>query len=143
MIACVLALGLTVTAVWAADLSGIKCPVSNKPVNADATADYRGGQVYFCCTNCPKGFAKNTAKFASKANLQLALTGQAAQKGCPISGKKLNDDTALDVAGVSVKFCCNNCRGKVAGAEGDAQRDLVFSDKAFDKAFKVSAASEE
>ena len=83
--------------------------------------------------------AKQKEKFATKANLQLAQTGQAKQGKCPISGKGTKDATALDVAGVSVTFCCNNCRKKVDGAEGDDQLNLVFGDKAFDKAFSVGS----
>ena len=125
-----------------ADLSKVTCPVSGKAVNPDATVDYKGGEVYFCCENCPKAFAKDTAKFATKANHQLIMTGQAAQAKCPISGKKTKDTSALDVAGVSVVFCCDSCKGKVDKAEGDAQLDLVFGDKAFGKAFVVATAVE-
>ncbi len=127
------------SAAWALDVSGAKCPISGGPAKEEASADYRGGKLYFCCNKCPQAFAGNQAKFATKANLQLAATGQAQQGKCPISGKALNADTALDVGGVSVTFCCNGCRKKVNNAEGDQQLDLVFSDTAFDKAFTVGS----
>ena len=114
------------------------CPVSGKPALEDKTADYKGGKVYFCCGNCPGAFAKDTAKFATKANEQLIATGQAKQVKCPLSGGKLNPDAIVTVDGVKVGFCCNKCQGKVAEAKGDDQTALVFSDGAFAKGFEVT-----
>jgi YHS domain-containing protein len=116
------------------------CPLSNKAALQDKTADYKGGKVYFCCENCPKAFAKDPAKFATKANQQLIATGQTNQLKCPLSGGPLNPDASLEVAGAKVGFCCNNCKGKVAEAKGDAQAELVFSDAAFAKGFEVKKA---
>ncbi len=119
-------------------LNGAKCPVAGtKAAKEDKTADYRGAKVYFCCENCPKAFAKDTAKYATKANHQLVQTGQAKQEKCPLSGKDLNKDETTDVAGVKVTFCCGDCKGTVEKAEGDKKLELVFADKPFDKAFKV------
>ena len=81
-------------------------------------------------------FAKNTKKYSTKANHQLVATKQYEQKKCPLSGGDLNPETAIKVAGTDVCFCCNNCKGKVEAAEGDAQLAMVYSDKAFAKAFK-------
>ena len=82
-------------------------------------------------------------KFATKANAQLVSTKQYKQKGCPISGGKLNADTAIKVAGVKVAFCCNNCKGKVAGEKDEAkQLELVFAEKAFAKGFKKAKKEE-
>jgi YHS domain-containing protein len=117
------------------------CPVSGQPAKEDKTADYKGGKVYFCCENCPKAFAKDTAKFAVKANQQLAATGQATEIKCPLSGNKLNPEATVDVGGVKVAFCCNNCQGKVAAAKGDEQAALVFSDAAFTKGYEVKKAA--
>ena len=119
-------------------LTGLKCPISGKKVVAASATDYKGGQIYFCCKNCPKAFSKKTAKYAAKANSQLVATGQAKQKACPITGKKINPATKIKVNSVAVSFCCNGCKGKVKKAKGDAQINLVFGDKAFDKAFKVA-----
>jgi YHS domain-containing protein len=130
------------TTVYADDvkLDGILCPVSGKAVKAESSLDYKGGKVYFCCDKCPAAFEKDTAKFATKANLQLVATGQAKQVKCPIAGKDLNAATAIEVGGVKVAFCCNNCKGKVNKAEGDEQLNLVFSDEAFKKGFEVQKA---
>ncbi len=120
-------------------LAGVKCPVSGKAVKADTGVKYKDGEVYFCCMNCPKAFAANTAKFAAKANHQLAATGQYVEKVCPLTGRKLNDATAIDVSGVEVSFCCNGCKGKASKLAGAEQVDLIFADKAFDKGFVKAA----
>ena len=134
-------LGFALTTAYAADIKvdGVKCIVAPKnAVKADKTRDYKGGKVFFCCDNCPKKFDEDTKAFTTKANAQLVQTGQAKQAKCPISGEALNKDTEITVAGAKVQFCCNMCKGKVEKAEGDEKLDLVFSDKAFDKAgFKV------
>jgi YHS domain-containing protein len=134
-------LGFALTTAYAADvkLDGVKCIVAAKnAAKADKTRDYKGGKVFFCCDNCPKKFDEDTKAFASKANAQLVQTGQAKQAKCPLTGGDLNKETEITVAGAKVQFCCNMCKGKVEKAEGDAQLDLVFSDKAFEKAgFKV------
>jgi hypothetical protein len=116
------------------------CPISGKPALQDKTAAYKDGKVYFCCENCPKAFAGDTAKYATKANQQLVATGQTTQAKCPLSGGKLNPDAVVEVGGAKVGFCCNMCKGKVEAAKGDAQAELVFSDTAFAKAFEVKKA---
>jgi len=134
-------LGLLLTSVVVADvkLDGVKCIVNGKAdAKADKSADYKGGKVYFCCDNCPKAFAKDEKKYASKANAQLVSSGQATQHKCPLSGGDLNKDTEITVGGAKIQFCCNNCKGKVEKETGDKQLDLVFSDDAWKKAdFKV------
>ena len=141
----VLALTLSVAVLLAASINladeakefKATCPVSGKAAKEASAVDYKGGKVYFCCDNCPEAFKKDTAKFATKANHQLVTTGQAEQKKCPISGRALNKEQTLKVADVEVTFCCPNCKGKVAKAEGKEQLELVFSDKAFEKAYEV------
>lgn len=133
----VLGLLISGSAFAAKSLDKIVCPVSKKQVKEEHAVAYKGGKVYFCCPNCPKAFTKDTAKFSARANLQLVATGQAKQIACPLSGKKTKDSTAIKVAGAEVKFCCENCQGKVAKAKGDEQITLAFNDKAFEKAFKV------
>ncbi len=115
----------------------VKCPVSGKDVNPDATVDFGGGKVYFCCKNCPEAFKKDTAKFTTKANHQLAQTGQLVQKACPISGKDTKEGTEVTVNGVKVSFCCNNCQGKVAKMSADEQLETCFKDVT--KSFKTAA----
>lgn len=109
------------------DLEGVKCPVSGRAVVEDGTAEYLGKTVYFCCQNCPKAFTKSPEKFATKASHQLAQTGQIIQVACPISGRELNPETAIEVANVKVAFCCENCQAKTEKAEGEEQLKLVFA----------------
>lgn len=117
------------------------CPVAKtKAAKEDKTAEYRGAKVYFCCGGCPDAFKKDTAKYAVRANMQLVQTSQAKQEKCPLSGGDLNADTKIKVGDAEVAFCCNNCKGKVEKATGDDQLALVYSDKAFDKGFKVAKA---
>ena len=116
------------------------CPVSGKAAVKESSVDYKDAKVYFCCDGCPDAFKENTAKFAAKANAQLVQTGQATQEKCPISGAKLNPEKIVEVAGVKVQFCCDNCPKKVTELKGDAQIDKVFNDATFAKAFKVKKA---
>src|SRR4030067_460012 len=96
-----------------------------------------GGKVFFRCGGCKAAFEKEPEKFTTKANLQLVLTGQVVQKGCPLSGRKCNPETEISVSGATVAFCCNGCQGKVAKAEGEKQLELVFSADPFKKAFEI------
>jgi len=124
----------------AADKGGLKCPVSGQPATKDHAVAYKDGQVYFCCDNCPKKFAADTAKYATKANAQLVVSGQYKQVKCPLSGEAVNPKAHIKVAGVTVEFCCNDCKGKVKEAKKGEKIDLVFSDDAFKKGFeKVKA----
>jgi hypothetical protein len=134
---------LAAATVFAADeikLDGVKCFVNPK---ADAKAanavEHREGQVFFCCMNCPKAFAADKAKFAARANHQLVATEQAKQEKCPFSGEDIDANTKIAVNGASVAFCCDMCKAKAS--ESKEQIELIFNDKAFDKAgFKVTKA---
>jgi hypothetical protein len=119
-------------------LEGVKCIVNAKANAKAANArDYKDGKVYFCCMNCPKAFDKDAAKFSTKANHQLVATGQAKQEKCPFSGEAVNADTAITVEGAKIAFCCEMCQGKAKAS--DEQVELLFNDKAFEKAgFKVA-----
>ncbi len=118
-------------------LNGAKCPVSGKAAKAESSVAYRDAKVYMCCDGCPEAFNKDKAKFATKSNHQLLVTGQAKQTKCPLTEKDVNKDTIVDIQGVKAGFCCNNCKGKVEKAKDDEKLELVFADKAFDKGFKV------
>jgi len=115
----------------------VKCPVSGKPIDKEQHVAYKDAKVYFCCPNCPKAFEKDTAKFATKANLQLVQTEQAVEKKCPLTGRPLNKEQMVSIEGVDVQFCCMNCKGKVAKMDKKEQLEAVFAEKPFDKAFEV------
>jgi YHS domain-containing protein len=139
-VACVCMLSAVAFAADAVKLDGVMCVVAgSKAAKEGNSVDYKGGKVFFCCMNCPKAFAKDTAKFATSANKQLAATGQAKQVACPFSGKDVAEGTTVKVGGVDVGFCCMNCKGKTEKASADEAVEMVFNDKAFDKGFKVGA----
>ncbi|MEM9826242.1 MAG: hypothetical protein AAF958_06620 [Planctomycetota bacterium] len=119
-------------------LDGVKCVVAPRAAKATKSAEYKKGKVYFCCGNCESKFKKDSKKFAEKANAQLVSTKQYEQKGCPFSGGDVDPDTKVKVGGTEVAFCCGNCKSKVEKADDKTKMKLVFSDKAFDKAFTVA-----
>jgi YHS domain-containing protein len=125
-------------------LKGVKCIVSGKAINPEATVRFKEkGKLYFCCEGCPAAFEQAKEKFVAKANHQLLATQQVEQVKCPLSGGKLNPEAKVKVAGAVVKFCCEKCQGKVATTEGDAQIELAFNEKAFEKAFQFKKADKE
>lgn len=112
-----------------------KCPVSGDAVSKEASIDYKGGKLCFCCAGCISKFKKDTAKYQAKANEQLVITGQAKQVRCPCGGKP-DPSTKMKVCGIDVCFCGEKCQGKVKSASADKQCEMVFV-KGFDKAFSV------
>ncbi|MGA2254190.1 MAG: hypothetical protein ABSG53_05965 [Thermoguttaceae bacterium] len=116
----------------------VVCPVSGQAIDKSVSSDFGGGKVCFCCEKCKAKFDADSAKFATKANLQLAASGQAKQTACPFSGGALKASTTVKVAGVDVQFCCDNCKAKVVAAKSDKQIQMVFDSKPFSKAFKVA-----
>src|SRR3972149_4032660 len=95
-----------------------KCPVSGKAGSKDHVVKHNGGDVQFCCGNCPAEFEKNTAKYAVKANMQLLGTKQDKEVKCPLTGKALNGETVTEVDGLKVCFCCNGCKAKFVNEGG-------------------------
>ena len=119
------------------DLEGIKCVISGKEVSADTWSEYKDGKVYFCCPGCSSGFAKDSKKYAVKANHQLVATKQFKQTACPLSGRELDPSIFSKVAGTKIGFCCEGCKGKFDHAKDDAAKlELVFAEKNFAKGFK-------
>lgn len=119
-------------------LEGIKCVLNRRDAKQANSAEWKDGKVYFCCGGCKGRFDKmskeDKEKLASKSNAQLVATKQYVQKACPLSGGDLNPDTAIEVAGSKVAFCCKNCKGKVENQDADQQLETVFGQKAFETA---------
>ena len=120
------------------DLADIKCfMMPKRDVKESKAVDHHDGKVFFCCPNCVKKWNKAPEKYVTQGNLQLVQTGQYEQTKCPISGGDLDDEQVAEVDGVTVKFCCGNCQGKVASASTEeAKRELVFGEKRFAKGFE-------
>jgi hypothetical protein len=114
----------------------VKCPVSGKPVNPADFVEFEKAKVYFCCEDCPVAFKKDPTKYAAKAHLQMVQTEQLKEVACPFTGKKLNPETAIDVGGVKVAFCCDQCKAKAEKEKGDDRVALVFKDTS--KGFKLT-----
>lgn len=125
----------------ALNLDGVKCVVASRDAQASKSADYKEGKVYFCCNGCAGKFAKEPAKYATQGNRQLVETKQYVQTGCPISGGKLNPETAIKVDGTQVAFCCEKCQAKVESAEGKEKSELAFGEAAFKKGYKKADKS--
>ncbi len=140
-VASIAILAVTLYAAEEIKLDGVKCVMNPKAAAKSAkSVDYKGGKVFFCCDNCPKGFAKKIAAkdklVAAKGNAQLVQTGQAKQTKCVFTGGPLK--TKLTVAGATVQFCCNNCKGKAEKLTGDEKLIKLLGDEAFKKGgFKV------
>ncbi|HEV2968706.1 MAG TPA: hypothetical protein VGY55_01880 [Pirellulales bacterium] len=135
----VLAALLLVPAIRAEDKTGDnvgKCPVSGEPASKDHAVNFEGGKVYLCCDKCPTAFEKDPAKFAAKAHLQMALTGQLVETKCPFTGKPLAADKTVDVDGVKVAFCCANCQAKAAKMAKDELVKKIFTDVS--KSYKLA-----
>ncbi|MCA9062990.1 MAG: hypothetical protein KDA96_08020 [Planctomycetaceae bacterium] len=114
-----------------------KCPVSGAAAKKDVTADYKEKKVHLCCDKCKAAFEKDSSKFVTRANHQLVHTKQYKQAKCPLSGAPCKKDFAVKVSETDVYFCCNNCKGKAAGASGDDQLALIFGEEPFKKGFEV------
>jgi hypothetical protein len=125
-VVCLVAVSQVVVSAAPKDPKDAKCPVSGKACNPEASADFAGGKVYFCCGNCAKAFAGDSAKFAAKAHQQMVSTGQLVQKGCPFSGGAVKDGTKISIGDAEVGFCCPNCKAKVEKAAADEQVTMVF-----------------
>ncbi len=111
----------------------VTCVVSGETIDKAEYASYKSGKVYFCCEGCKADFEDASAQFAVAANFQLVVSGQYMQTSCPLSGRKLNPEKAVRVAGTDVTFCCGNCQGKTEKAED--KMAFIFADVAFDKGF--------
>jgi YHS domain-containing protein len=109
------------------------CPVSGKAAIETSKSKYLGKDVFFCCNNCPKAFAKTPKKFDAKAKAQFLETKQITQVACPLTGRKVNASATVALGKTNVAFCCNNCKGKAT--KSTALATLVFKD--FDKGFTL------
>jgi YHS domain-containing protein len=116
----------------------ILCPVSGKPVQKKFSAAYQGGIIYFCDRDCAGKFDPEKADHSTRANLQLAATGQAVQVACPVTGEKIDTKLSLEMNGLKVYFCCIGCLGKVNDEEQEEIRlYYVFGNNAFRSGFAV------
>ncbi|MGF1579789.1 MAG: hypothetical protein ACFCD0_10535 [Gemmataceae bacterium] len=140
LFAAALFLNITPTQAGGEGEKKVMCVVAKRAINKAQFVKFNGGKVYFCCGNCKAKFMANNKKFIAKANHQLVMTGQAVQKKCPYSGRGLNPETKISIAGADVCFCCNNCKGKTVDAKLRKQINMIFNNKSFKKGFVVKSA---
>lgn len=114
-----------------------KCPVSGAAAKKEQSTRHLNGHVYFCCEKCKAAYAENKMKYREKANAQLVATGQYIQEKCPLSGGPMKTESKLEDLGVTVKFCCDNCKKKFDEAEGAAKLRVAFTEEAFKKGFRA------
>jgi YHS domain-containing protein len=120
---------------------GLACPVTGEPADSRFAAAYKGARVYFASQEARREFQEQPRAFASLANAQLAVSGQAEQTKCPLEGRPVARSLFLNVAGVDVAFCCEECQKKAALAPADEAHDLIFAEAPFKKAFAVKQAA--
>ena len=111
----------------------VKCVVSGEKVDKDEVTKYKNGKVYFCCAGCKSDFEEDASKFTTAANYQLVATGQYVQESCPLTARNNKADKQVDVDGLAVTFCCNNCLKKAK--KSTDKLSMLFSDATFDKSF--------
>ena len=111
----------------------VKCVVSGEEVDKDEYTKYKDGKVYFCCAGCKSDFEEDASKFTTAANYQLVATGQYVQESCPLTARNNKADKQVDVDGLAVTFCCNNCLKKAK--KSTDKLSMLFSDATFDKSF--------
>lgn len=112
-----------------------KCPVSGEDATKEQFTAYKEKQVYFCCEKCKAAFEAEPGKYEVKANHQLAQTKQFIQKKCPLTGGPLDKEQSARVSNVTVRFCCEKCKGSVQSAAADEKLEMIFAEKAFKKAY--------
>ena len=63
----------------------------------------------------------------------MVATGQDAQESYPLTARNNKVDKQVDVDGLVVTFCCNNCLKKVKKSTDKVS--MLLSDATFDKSF--------
>lgn len=89
----------------------VACPLSGKPLNKDATAEFGKQKISFCCEHCLAEFKEAS----DDKKLDLVFSEAAFKKGfthqtkCPVSGKPINPEAFVEYQGEKVYFCCPGC----------------------------------
>ena len=119
-------------------LSGVKCIVTGKPVSSRYQVAYKQGKLFFDCNSSRLKFESSKGDFRTKANHQLAVTGQYLQNKCPISKARLSSKSQFthSVAGFKVRFCCEQCMSTFAEQQdADVRIKAMFGQQSFSSLF--------
>ena len=123
------------------ELTDVKCLISGKTASAKVATKYRDADLYFSSPAFVEAYKKDPAAYSTKANHQLALTGQYVQKSCPITGKPISSKIKSTVGAVEVAFADEAAKKKVDSARKLQDKvALIFADKPFEKAFAKKPA---
>jgi YHS domain-containing protein len=89
----------------------VACPITGQPVNKETLVEVGKGKAGFCCKNCLAKY--NKADENGKLEILFAKLGEGEaftrQTKCPVSGKPIGAEFAVEHEGKQVYFCCPNC----------------------------------
>jgi YHS domain-containing protein len=89
----------------------VACPITGQPVNEETLVEVGKAKAGFCCKNCLGKY--NKADDDGKLEILFAKLGEGEaftrQTKCPVSGKPIGAEFALEHEGKQVYFCCPNC----------------------------------
>jgi hypothetical protein len=108
------------------------CSTRPGPTN---TVAFEGGKVQFCCGRCKGAFTNATEPFKANARHQMLASGQFKQVKCPLCGGNPSDEHAIEIGGLTVRFCSADCKQKATEAKGQDRVVLLFGQTAFAKGF--------
>ena len=144
-LACLL---ITTASVSAQQYPGVKCVVDgNLQCKVQHSVEFGQGDVFFGSQAGVEHFQTNVIEkiklgqqpeqtLVLKANHQLALTNQVQQQRCPVTGKSIEDEQQLVIAGVRVFFHDSAAKEEMQTAESTWHRaQQVFASEAFTKNF--------
>jgi YHS domain-containing protein len=90
-------------------IAQVGCPISGRPVNEETLVEVGNAKVGFCCKGCLAKY--NEADDEGKLNVVFANLekGFTRQTKCPLSGKPIKAEYAVEYEGKKVYFCCEGC----------------------------------
>ena len=150
-------LAITTSPVSAQQYPGVKCIVDgNLQCKVQHSVKFERGKVFFGNQTGVEYFQKKVLdkikrgqqpeqSLVLKANHQLALTKQVQQQRCPVSGKSIQKEHELAIAGVRIFFHDSAAKKELQAAKSTWHRaQQVFASDAFSKNFvRAKQAPEE
>jgi YHS domain-containing protein len=114
-----------------------KAGAANKELDFKITADHNGAKIYFACEACKTKFLQSPEKYIASANYQLAVTWQARQVFCPVTGKSIREGVPCDVEGINIIVANEEIKKVIDGLSPEAKVAHVFSQSTFLDSFAV------
>ncbi|MBT3377183.1 MAG: hypothetical protein HN742_36220 [Lentisphaerae bacterium] len=107
------------------------CPVTDGRARRDCFADKDGLRVFLCSPACSEEFAKDPAKYIGKLKEQ-GVTVAKVQTACPVTDKPINKETYMDLAGLRIYLCSEDCAAKLKKSPGKYVKKQMMEGVAFD-----------